>query len=148
MSSPEHITDGKMHLKNMFMCYVEACVTQTRTTIDLYRLSVTEQSNYVLKKVVIAYEIYPHCHNYPKREAVLIRCLFMISQDCLIDLRHFYYIPTYKYITRKLKSVASTKHCTIKGATKRLSMSDNLRTRLNNISFSQLCCSTFYANIY
>ena len=70
-------------------------VTEARTTIDLYRLSVPEQSNYVLKQVVIAYEIYPHCHDYPKRE-VLMRCL---SQSCLIDCRHFYYIPKHKYIT-------------------------------------------------
>jgi len=33
---------------------------ESRTTIDRYRLSVTEQSNDVLKQVVIANEIYPH----------------------------------------------------------------------------------------
>ena len=39
---------------------VKTYVTQARTIIDLFRLSVTEQSNDVLKQVVIAYEIYPH----------------------------------------------------------------------------------------
>jgi len=77
--------------------YVKACVTQARTTIGLYRLSLTKQSNNVLKQVAIVYKNYPHCHNYPKRE-VLIRCLFIISQGFFIDWRHFYYIPTYKYI--------------------------------------------------
>ena len=38
--------------------YVKACVTQARITIDLYKLSVTEESNDILKQVVIAYEIY------------------------------------------------------------------------------------------
>ena len=28
-----------------------------------------------------------------------MRYLFTISQGCLIDWRHFYYIPTHKYIT-------------------------------------------------
>ena len=65
MSSPEHIIDGKMHVKKVFK-YVKACVTQARTTRDLYKLSVTEESNDVLKQVVIAYEIYPHCQDYPK----------------------------------------------------------------------------------
>ena len=96
VSSPEHIRDGKMHVK--FFLQVKACVTPARTTIDLYRLSATEQSNDVLKQVVIAYEIYPHWHNYPKRK-VLMRCLFTISHGCPIEWRHFYYIPTHKYIT-------------------------------------------------
>ena len=34
-----------------------------------------------------------------------------------------------------------------KGAKRRLSTSNNLHTRLNNINFSHLCCSTCYANI-
>ena len=50
--SPEHITDGKVHVK--ICLQVKAWVTQARTTIDLFRLSVIEQSNYVLKQVVIA----------------------------------------------------------------------------------------------
>ena len=77
---------------------IKACVTKARTTIDLFRLLVIEQSNDVLKQVVIAYEIYPHWHNYPKRE-VLMSCLFTISQGCLIKWIHFYYIPTHKYST-------------------------------------------------
>ena len=42
--------------------------------MDLFRLSVAEQSNYVLKQVVIAlgnYDICPHCHNYPKRDVLM-----------------------------------------------------------------------------
>ena len=34
-----------------------------------------------------------------------------------------------------------------KGVKRSLSTSDNLRTRLNNIHFSHLCFSTFYANM-
>ena len=36
---------------------------------------------------------------------------------------------------------------TIINKTRRLSTFDNLRIRLNNIHFSHLCCSIFYANI-
>ena len=34
-----------------------------------------------------------------------------------------------------------------KGEKRRLSTSDNLHTRLDNINFSHLCCNTFHANI-
>ena len=68
MASPEHIAEGKIRVKTCL--HVKACVSQARTTIDIFTLSVTEQSNDVLKQVLTAYEIYPHCHNYPKCEVL------------------------------------------------------------------------------
>ena len=56
----DYITYGKMHV-----LHVNACVTQARTTMDLFRLLVTEQSNDVLKQLVIVYEIYPHINTVP-----------------------------------------------------------------------------------
>ena len=54
VSSPKHVTDGKLHVKKTYL-QVKACVTQAKSTKDLFRLLVTEQLNYSLKQMVIAY---------------------------------------------------------------------------------------------
>ena len=48
VSPPEHITDGKTRVKNLFLHFI-ACDLQARTTVDLFSLSVTGQSNDVFK---------------------------------------------------------------------------------------------------
>ena len=59
--------------------------------MDIFRLLVIEQSNDVLKQVVIAYEIYPHWHNYPKKEVIYITLL--LFQTCF-----FLVLPYFKWL--------------------------------------------------
>jgi len=65
VSLAEQITDGKMHVKTCLP--VKAYITQAKATIVVFRWSIIEQSNVFIKQVVMAYDIYTHCHNHVQR---------------------------------------------------------------------------------